>query len=240
LKVYTYSDPVPTFPQPLSSVFWMGGTALSRTLSAPYNPNGGSWVPNTPRLAYVDAHRKLAIDARWRGDSLIVVDSESMTDMDTLKACAAAVKQELPAVLRMSYGPFVGDSRREDAIDLANGVMNQATVLLRDTILDYQSLYDNLDYVNASVYLLGPLYVDRDMAYISACDTLRRRFFRGKKLLLSVWGCYDWTYNPPNSVLPQDVMTRYVATIKRYTSTVCLFEAKAGRDDTFVSMLQAP
>lgn len=75
-----------------------------------------------------------------------------------------------------------------------------------------KKLAHTLDVISVAWYLLGPAYVERDLAAFAQLMRDTKKHYPGKTIYVFVWGAYNTAYNPPNSVFTDEITHRYVKT----------------------------
>jgi len=92
------------------------------------------------------------------------------------------------------------------------------------------SLVGRLDFLLVDCYMLGPAYVDRDLAFLKAQAQRISTACPDKPLYVWSWGAYHTAWNKAHSVLSQTVTDRYVAASKQYTDGMIVWGPR--QDDT--------
>jgi hypothetical protein len=211
----TTDHPKPTtMPAGVSSILW-GHVSL-------YNRGGSG--PTTRSVAdFADALQRS--ETKWPAwppgtfrdlsvKSLTAFDVEGQggSDPAVISTWFKTFREHAPGVRITSYGePIGGWGSREQLIN--------PSVEDKIRFAEYRKpradIVASMDAICPDVYMLGPKYADRDIKYIAAVLKYCHTYYPDKPVYLWTWGAYHTAWNPPHSLLAPDVLSKYVAAIRK-------------------------
>lgn len=106
--------------------------------------------------------------------------------------------------------------------DCAEMNANSKAYLTRK-IMEYRAVYENSDFICYDVYMLHPKDVERDLKCHMEVAKVFRELFPNKPIIPFVWGAYHDTWNPPHSIISDEVMQRYVQSLARDDDAVMVW-----------------
>jgi hypothetical protein len=203
---FNVSDTAPGFTR----AWWPGAAAFS--------PGDGTFDPSQARvtnLANIAKHGGVdpwpAYPVAAGSPTFLDFELDSTEDPSYYQQRAEWFHTAAPGVPLGTWGLHIGEGNliRDQVINPTPAQQQMMDNLCRTAA----GLVNSLDFITISAYMLGPAYVDRDLAYIGALAQEYHKMFPGKPVIAWTWGAYDSTWNPPNSVLSDDVTQRYISTI---------------------------
>jgi hypothetical protein len=222
--LYSFNDPIPAaFGDKLTPTFWINGARLSQFAHGVTDIVQQYTAATTMRAA------------KLRGD-LIYLDCEcTKNDFAATLTIARTYAAKIPAIRRGMFGPGLAGSI-EDYIAAAKDPHHK----VHDWFISWRPVFDCLDYVDCPAYLLGEKYVDRDLEFIECYYTMARLHYPQCRPIHSAWGNFHTSWNPDNTPLPDEVLKRYVATLRRHNADCIIFDPKPRRDEQFINLLSEP
>ncbi len=94
-----------------------------------------------------------------------------------------------------------------------------------------------LDFLLVDCYMLGPQYVDRDLAYLKTQAQRIGTAYPDKPVYVWAWGAYHTAWNKPHSVLSQSVTDRYVGVSRAYTDGMIIWGPRQDNTRLFTAVL---
>lgn len=171
-------------------------------------------------------------------DMFTTIDFEGSESVpyDVMEDNLHLVREIAPNARITTYGLWLGNGLNRDAIINPSP---QALAKFDADCLARAGVVNQLDSINITAYLLGPACVDRDLEFIEAYTAHIRRNFPGKPITAYVWGLYHPSWNGWPSYIPNDVLTRYVQTLRENVDGVFVWGNKS--DNTYLfEALQQP
>lgn len=95
----------------------------------------------------------------------------------------------------------------------------------------YRPLIPYLDSFTPTIYMLGPGAVDRDLAAFKQVALDWKEAFPNVPFVPFVWGSYHDSWNPPHSIIPDNVLRRYVQVMREYFDGVIVWGPEQDNKD---------
>lgn len=257
-------------PYGLHPVYWLHGGEISRAVNAAYGGEGWRLMGANGRvdegglspavtssaelwekfnLAWSEACDSLAKKAKARGD-LIYMDIEHLPtrwdgkeDWRFVVSMAQAFKRLCPGLKLTCYFAFVADFVNNDWLIKYDAGKTSAEYNERvaQTRAQRRPLFELLDFVDISAYLLGAACFRRDIDCIKAHRRVVKRFYPHTEIIYSAWGRYhdNWNKTPEEYTIAPERLLEYARLLTRNGDKVILFSEFAPRDDYFVEQLKA-